>query len=440
MPKTNKFKIIEMPNKPVSQQELLFGFSNSTFQAYYGHGDGDSNWTHASKNGTVPPLDYSIELWEKFEDDLDLMVQTGVNSYRFSFEWSQIEPEQGQFNQIAIARYRQMINACVNRGIKPMMTLYHFNEPLWFTKLGGFEKEINIQHFVNFCKTIFNCFHDKVELWCSINEPGIQAFSGHLIGRFPPHQRSLRKALNVLTNLLKAHTAVYKTLKQMRGGQEIQIGIVHNPLKFIPRYSWEPISVLLSKFFTKITNNLIIEFLKTGHLKYGIPWFGPKAYYDPSAMDSYDFLGLNFYAHPVIGFNKVNFFGPTSFPHQEMGEMYLPLDSENFGHAIDEFASLGKPVYVTETGIADSKDKLREKFLKEYLEVFQKKRQAGVDLRGIYYWTFADNYEWNEGYEKKFGLHDRHRNKRSSAIIFEEFMWEHKQSNLSLLEEKTGDD
>ena len=322
------------------------------------------------------------------------MAKTGANSYRFSIEWSHIEPEPGYFDESVLEQYVKMIAACKKRGIEPMLTLFHFNQPLWFTKLGGFEKAGNTKYFLNFCLTVFNRLSKDVKLWCTINEPAVYAFSGYLLGQFPPHQRNLQKTLDVLTNLLAAHVEVYTVLKQQENGSETQIGIVHNPLKFLPRYSYEPIELILTKFLTNITNDLVMAFLKTGRLNYSLMGTAYKDFYQPYAMESYDFLGLNFYANAIIGFNKQNFFGATCFPEQVMGDMYLPLDPKGFAAAIDAFAASGKPIYITETGIADQKDLLRKKFLEDYLNVVKEKRKAGMDIRGLYYWTFIDNYEF----------------------------------------------
>ena len=403
-----------------SKKPLLLGYANSLFQSS-GKICGPSNWTEAAQNGTVPAPGFSIKHWDQFEADLDLMAKTGANSYRFSIEWSHIEPEPGCYDELVLKQYEKMIAACKARNIEPMLTLFHFNQPLWFTQLGGFENENNIKYFLNFCVNIFNRFSSQVNLWNTINEPAIFAFSGYLLGQFPPHQHNLQRTLDVLTNLLQAHVEVYTVLKQCPNGKNAQIGLVHNLLKFLPRYAHEPIEVYATAFLTNITHQLVMDFLKTGHIQYTLPG-AIKNFYHPNAVNSFDFMGLNFYANAVIGFNIVNGFGPTCFPGQVMSDMYLPIDPQGFAAAIDEFAALGKPVYVTEVGIADRADSLRTKFLREYLAVFQDKLRQGVDLRGLLYWTFADNYEWNEGYTKNFGLFDHGRKPRASIKIYEDFM------------------
>lgn len=406
---------------------MLLGFANSIFQASDKSVSGHSNWTQAASFGTVPALDQPRNHFDmnQFRQDLDHMVALGVNSYRFSIEWSQIQPQSGKgyFNEAIIGQYGKMINECLIRGIQPMMTLFHFNEPRWFTNRGGFEAEENIADFILFCTEMFKRFQDRVKLWCTINEPSIHAFSGYLYGQFPPHEHSLQKTVTVLKNLLKAHTEAYQAIKKMEGGESAQIGIVHNPLHFVPRYRWEPIECILSKFLTHITDHLVMQYLSSGEYHYHFPMIASEKYVNTYAQP-YDFIGLNYYADAVLGFNRKNIFGPTCFPHQEMGDMYLPIDPTGFSQAIDHMAALGKPIYITETGIADAEDKLRGKFLEQYFTVVKDKVKQGVDIRGVYHWTFADNYEWNEGYTKKFGLFDVNRTRRASATTFEKFIKE----------------
>jgi len=411
----------------------LSGFANSIFQSS-GEICGDSNWTEAAANGTVPFVGNSVQHWEFFESDIQLIAKSGANTYRFSLEWSHIEPAQGYYDSEILERYKSMFAICKKHGLEPMATLFHFNEPLWFTRLGGFEQEANIDFFLKFAETVFQAFSSDVSLWCTINEPAVQAFSGYLYGQFPPHRHNLQMTVDVLTNLLCAHVSVYHRLKQMKGGREAMIGLVHNPIKFIPRYWWEPIELILSKFLTTITNTLVMTFLKTGEIHYRINFLARKDYEDYSAPSAFDFIGLNFYANPVIGFNATNFFGPTCFFGQEMGDMYLPMDPDGFASAIDECAGLGKPVYVTEMGFADRDDELRQKFLRAYLDVIDQKIHSGVDIRGLYYWTFMDNYEWNEGYTKLFGLFDGARQQRKSALIYEEFMQKQREREADVSE------
>lgn len=403
-------------------QEFLVGFANSMFQAS-NESCGETNWSYAAHTGSVAPLALTqlISHWYNFEDDLHKMKSLGVNSYRFSIEWGHIEPQEGVYDEEVLARYEQIIAECLRLNIKPMLTLYHFNEPYWFTQKGSFEKEENFKYFVAFCKKIFERFSSSVKHWCTINEPGVMSFSSYFYGQFPPHKHSLKQTIQYQLNLLKAHVLIYKELKQMENGPSCEIGIVHNVLRFVPRHKWDLISKFLAPFLTRLVNDCVVKFLQTGRFEYKVRGLVNVKYDDVDAPNSFDFVGLNFYGNVVIGFNKKNFYGATHFPGQTLGHFHIPIDPSGFSSAISEIAALGKPIYITETGYATDHDEHREKFLSEYFKVLETKIAENVDIRGLYIWTFIDNYEWDRGHEIKFGLHDQYRVQRGSAKIFQSF-------------------
>jgi beta-glucosidase len=413
--------------------EMMIGYANSDFQANGPDVCGDSNWSAAADAGKVPPAGKSIEHAAKFAADIKIMADQGINSYRFSIEWSDIEREPNVWNDVAIARYKKMLDICLANGITPMLTLLHFTEPAWFTKLGGFEDENNIGFFVKFARKVFEEFSPKVRLWCTINEPGIQAFQGHFNGEFPPfNHTSPQKTVDLLTNLLKAHVKVYEALKQMPNGKEAQIGIVHNLLKFKSNSSWNPFTNSLANTLTELASNIVMKFLKTG--KIALNWYtAKKEYEDTSAPACFDFLGLNFYSFPMIGFGlKIkNYFGPTCAPGQELSDMFVPIAPEDLAQAIDEVAEVAgeRPIYITEAGVCDNDlekgkdDTRRQKYLQGYLQVFINKLAEGVKLKGLYYWTFIKNYEWNQGYTKDFGLFSQDRKPRGkSTNLYTQFL------------------
>jgi beta-glucosidase len=405
--------------------EILLGYANSMFQGT-GEVCGASNWTDAAKqldakgNPKVPPAGISIEHWKNFEKDLAVMAAQGVNTYRFSIEWSMVEPEIGCYDMKIINRYKEMLKACNDLGITPMVTLLHFAEPLWFTNLGGFEKEENISYFTLYCVQVFHYLSEHVQLWGTINEPGVQVLQSYINGDFPPFEkRNIQKAVNVLTNLLKAHVDVYHTLKSMHGGSTAKIGLIHNMLKFVPKEKSYFLNTLTASL-TEITNNLVMEFIKSGNVK--LKWLlASKKYTDLNPRRPYDFLGLNFYSTAVIGYNAQGKLDATCLEGQVMSDMFLPINPHSFAAAIDEFEALGVPFYITETGIADNDlekgkdDRRRQEFYKSYLEVFKEKLMTCKNLRGLYLWTFVKNYEWNQGYTKDFGIFDQNREPRGES-------------------------
>lgn len=397
---------------------VLYGFSNSMFQSSKLKDCGESNWTMAIKNKRVTDSTVEISHWDNITDDVLKMKETfNVTSYRISIEWSHIEPIQGLFNLDVMEKYKDIAKFCNSLNIKPMFTLHHFNEPLWFSEMGGFEKEENIQYFVNFCKYVFTELHNDVKLWCTINEPCVYGFMGYFLGSFPPYQRNINSTINVLKNLLISHVQVYKELKNIN--PDVSIGIVHNVLIFKKLYQYDPIAIYITNLFNPITNDLLITFFKTGKFSYQ-SYFCTIDYENSDAINSNDFIGLNFYANPVVGPNIQNGYGATYFNGQIMGDMYLAVDHVGFSNAIDLVATFNKPIYITETGIADKSDKLRERLVEEYGNVISDKIKNGTNICGIYFWTFRDNYEWNQE-DKLFGFHDVNGNPKNSCESLGEF-------------------
>lgn len=403
-------------------EHLLFGFANSMFQSSVLGDCCHSNWTNSMSEGKVTLSEVSISHWKNYQSDILKMKQNfGVTTYRVSIEWSQLEPEKGQYDHSILMIYKEIAQFCNSLKIKPMFTLHHFTEPLWFAKAGGFENTVNIQHFVEFCMYVYSNLHTVVNLWCTFNEPAIYAFMGYLLGQFPPHCHNLEKTIAVLKNLLNAHIRVYTELKHI--DNTCQIGIVHNVLIFKQLYKFDFVALGLINFFNTITNDLIINFFKTGEFSYVSPILGINVQYnEPDSMHMSDFIGLNFYANPVVGPNIVNLYGSTHFSNQDMGDMYLPLDPEGFANAIDLVSTLEMPIYITEIGIADKSDEfdeLRQKFVIQYLGVIENKLNSGVNILGCYFWTFRDNYEWNQT-GKLFGFHNSNGMEKKSCEVLKE--------------------
>lgn len=401
---------------------MLFGFSNSMFQSSKIGDCGESNWQNAIINKKVRNSNVKISHWENFQCDIfNMKNKFNVNSYRISIEWSHVEPKQGTFDEDVIKKYKELAIYCISLNIKPMFTLHHFNDPLWFSNIGGFEKEENIKYFVTFAEYVFKNLNEYVKIWCTINEPAIYTFMGYFLGDFPPFcKRDVNKTMSTLKNLMIAHINVYKTLKEINNSKEIEIGIVHNVLIFKKRYEYDFIGSAIISFFNELTNNTIMKFFETGVFLYR-GYFGNVNYENNEIIKSNDFFGLNFYANPVVGPNYKNIYGATCFPNQLMGDMYLPIDPNGFSEAIDIVSKLKLPIYITETGIADHTDKLREKFIEEYVEVLKTKINNNCNIKGIYFWTFRDNYEWNQS-EKLFGFYDVQGNEKESCKILRKFI------------------
>lgn len=376
----------------------------------------NTNWAHWEKkkdhNGH-PTIDRHQESGiacnhlHTWKNDIQLISDLNANAARFSIDWSLIQPTQGSWDQEALDRYAEMVDEMLVNGITPMATLHHFVHPQWFEELGGFEKEENISYFVDFCTQVINQLGSKIKLWCTINEPGPFMFQGYINAAFPPGKfLDIQAAAEVMCNMLVAHVNVYKSAKQLSCGKDIEIGIVHQYLPFEPYSRWNPLEQVTTYFLDYFFNKVALRFLKTGSYSFYIPGLASYEKEIPGAQHCYDFIGLNYYSHVVTEINPLTLTsGPSCFQGEIMTDMQYPIYPEGLYFAIKRMAELGKPIYVTENGCPDARDDRRALFIQRYLYALSKARNEGYDVRGYFYWSLMDNFEWNNGYDKHFGLY-----------------------------------
>ena len=346
--------------------------------------------------------------WNQYEEDIELIQELGVTHYRFSLEWSKIEPEKGIYNQNVINHYSNVIDSLIKKNITPVVTLHHFTNPIWFDKLGGFEKEENIIHFVSFCEMIFSQYSAKVKNWCTINEPGVYAVMGYFAGIFPPGKKEPQLAVEVLKNLLISHSTVYNTIKNLPNGKESKIGLVKNIMQFDPYRRWHILDWLVCRVTSKIYNDIVLSYLKQGTIKINYPFFVKMNYKSNNAKLATDFFGLNYYSHSHLKFkfDSYEFFENKFFDCDIMTDMPYAIYPEGLFRAIKKVNDrLNKPIIITENGIADAKDDRRSLFIERYIYAMSKAIDEGAKVEGYFYWSLMDNFEWAEGYDMKFGLY-----------------------------------
>lgn len=394
-------------------KDFLWGTATAAYQV---EGNLTNNWSkwenehHPNgqpkiKNGDKCGL--SCDHWNRYKEDYKLIKDLGLNSYRFSIEWSRVEPEEGKFDQAAIEQYKDMCKELLDLGIKPMVTLHHFTNPLWFEDKGAFENKENIKYLVRFSEKLFSELGPYVDMWCTINEPAVYIAHGYFLGDFPPGHKDLAKATVALENILNAHVEIYKTIKSMPGGKEAQIGIVKQIFHFDPYNKYNPLDRTLCYYLNHLFNETVMEFFQTGVFKVKIPFVINERSENYSAVRSNDFIGLNYYSNVKL---------KLKFDHQQFFEIkYRDSDiitdiphtvyPEGIYRALHEVRKLNVPIYITENGLADADDSRRKLFLKRYLWAVSKAISEGIDVRGYFYWSLLDNFEWNEGYEPRFGLY-----------------------------------
>jgi beta-glucosidase len=392
-----------------SAQQVEGGCTNNSWSQWEQERDAQGKLLHVEK-----VAGNTCNQWDEkqMEHDIKLMQELGVNAYRFSVEWSKIEPQQGIIDQAAVDHYVTMCKKLRAAGIRPVITLHHYTDPLWFMAQGGFEKEENIKYYTNFCVTIFNALNKEYKpLWLTFNSPASDAINSYYLGTRPPGKKSMQIAVEVLSNLLQTHVEAYHAMKAQPDGKNSEIGILHNILHLDIWHYWNPLDYLARYLGNKLSHTCVYDFFTTGTFSMYIP--GKASYtapYNPHASSSLDFIGLNYYSH-----NYMRFFKNTPAPDEiPTANPQYTIYAEGLYRAIAELSDrvteplkeqLHKeiPIYVTENGIGTESDEIRETFFKRTLYALSQAHQK-YNVKGYIHWSFMDNYEWGT-YSKKYGVY-----------------------------------
>jgi beta-glucosidase len=346
----------------------------------------------------------ACDSYNRYEEDFDIAKQLNQNIHRFSIEWSRIEPEEGKFNEKEIQHYVDIVKALRDRGIEPMITLWHFTNPIWFAKKGGWLNKTSPDLFIKFIKVIVPPLKaQNVKLWITFNE-ATTVWSGfsYLTGRWPPQDRSIFKWRRVNKNIIKAHIKAYKEIKKIYGDSPSKSLEVEPPKEVQPQ-DQDPsptshnveVGLVESNTYSIGGNNFYEKIIGKIYNYYRNLYFWTKAF------PYYDFIGVNYYHidRRVPGCYK-------TLPKQNwfMEEMGWEIYSKGIYYVLSQLKRFKKPIYITENGTADARDLIREKYIKEHLKWVWQATQEDVDIRGYLYWSLLDNFEWHHGYVPRFGL------------------------------------
>lgn len=326
--------------------------------------------------------------YNRFRDDIRLAGDMGVNAYRFSIEWSRVEPEEGRFSDEAIEHYRAVIRALRENGLEPFVTLWHWTHPVWFSKKGGWEARTAEEDFLRFVKRLADEFRNDVRFWIILNEPGMWAADAYLFGTKPPGERSFSSLVRVYFSLVRTQKRAYAALKKIH--PDCKVGIAESM-----EYSAYPGVRALVDYFRNF-------------------------FFISRVLTSIDFIGVNYY-------KRAGLWGKDAGQVSDMGWEIYP---EGLGYFLRRIAKFKKPIYVTENGIADARDELRPKFIKDHIEEVMRAREYGIDVRGYFHWSLLDNFEWSDGFWPRFGLFEvdyrtMERTKRHSAEVYKEIIRDH---------------
>ena len=372
---------------------FLWGTATSPTQV---EGHIENEWTNftAQDGGNCR---IACDNYHRYPEDIEWMSKLGVNAYRFGIEWGRLQSAPfAPLNQNELARYVDLLDRLKTKGITPMVVLHHFSNPPWINSIGGWTNAATIPAFVDYVTKLVTALKEKVFLWNTFNEPDTYACVAYLLGGFPPQNKwQLGKFRKVISHMARAHVEASRIIQRegIFAGRKPEVGIAKNWTFFhaYKRFSpWDRATAFACHY---TFNKFVLDaFLGSGRRK------------------ASTFIGLNYYGR--VRFHHFRAMIPASgAPVKTLKEFGFVCDDmverypEGMGKILSYLHRKFKlPIYITEHGAASDDENFRERDLRENLAALHRSIRSGVDVRGFFYWSLLDNFEWQFGYTKKFGL------------------------------------
>ncbi len=353
---------------------FLWGTSTAAHQVEGGTWNNDW-WAfeHTPGSGTVEPAGDACDHFWRYPTDIAMLADLGFGAYRFSLEWSRIEPDEGEFSNAALDHYRRMCATTRDLGLVPVVTFHHFTTPRWAVADGGWTDPAIVDRFARFCERAVAHLGDEIGIACTINEPNIVSLMGWLVGAFPPGHHELGEYAAANQHLKAAHRRGYDAIKS--GPGDFPVGS----------------TVAMGDWWIPEGAEAVLE--QTRHMHEG-------QHLEAAAGD--DYIGVQAYSRTRLTAEGLPDGPEPGVEVLDMGYEYWPQALEvSIRYAADV---TGSPVYVTENGIGTTDDAQRIRYVTDALGGVQRCLDDGLDVRGYFYWSLLDNFEWALGYMPRFGL------------------------------------
>lgn len=407
--------------------EFLWGAASAAYQiegAYNEDGKGMGIWDAMSEghvshgeNGNV-----ACDHYHRYKEDVALMKKMGLKSYRFSVSWPRIMPEEGVVNAKGIQFYQNLVAELVSAGIEPMCTLFHWNLPMWIQEKGGWHYDGISDAFAAYTKVVVAALSDQVVYWMTVNEPAGFVGNGYVTGIHAPFENNLSKIDQLMTilppickNVLLSHGKAVQTIRA-NAVQKPQIGMALNATLIVPWENSEAgVAAAKEATFSEALGFSGVDF-----------WAGPMIqgtlhpmltpFINQEELDTIhqplDFFGYNCYN--ADNYSEYTGPNPAVYPGMPRTAMEWPITPDALYWAMKFFYEKYQlPLLITENGMANIDfvmsdgcvhDPQRIEYLKMYLRGLKRAVDEGVPVIGYQYWSVMDNFEWAEGYDKRFGL------------------------------------
>jgi beta-glucosidase len=434
--------------------DFVFGAAAASFQIEGAKSEDDkglSIWdTFCDQSGAISDEstgEVACDHYHRYQEDIKLLKELGIDSYRLSLSWPRIIPEgTGEINKKGLKFYSKLIDALLAAGIIPIITLYHWDLPQKLEDAGGWTNRQTAYAFADFAEVCYNAFSDRIESWITLNEPWCSAYLGYGMGIHAPGIKNMQSMYNALHHLNLAHGLALEVFR--KGKFPGKIGTTLNPAYPKPATDSSEDILAADRAADNQSRMYLNPLLGKGYPKRHLETYPditmPIQKGDMKCIaGKIDFLGINYYSESTVAFDQKH---PehyrtieTNYPQTAMGWDITPdgfmrllewthNECGNLPLIITENGSAWEETLITsKTGVKAVDDPNRIAYLQDHLDICKKAVQAGIPLKGYYAWSFIDNFEWSFGYSKRFGLiycdfETLERTPKSSYYYYQKFL------------------
>lgn len=446
------------------RDDFLWGGATASYQcegAWQEDGKVPSNWDWWLHEKGLPDADMASDHYHHFKEDIALAKAGGHTSYRFSLSWPRIiKDREGTPNQAGIDFYNAIIDECITNGIVPFVTIFHWDLPMYWEKVGGWTNSETALAFETYAKVCFEAFGDRARHWVTLNEPKWFTSRAYMVGDYPPFHQNVQEYVQAGFNIMLAGAIGVKVFRE--GGYPGQIGIVHS---YTPVYGIDDTieSQIAVRYADNFNNNWVLDTAVFGEFPIDLVSELSKNY-DLSCMkpeylsiikeNTVDFLGLNYYSstdvkayiegETMLRFNTKGkggergkimvkgWFEQVYNPNHKFTDWGMEIYPEGLYLGLKKaYEKYGVPLYISENGIGCYEDitdepvhdDYRISFLRDHIAAMLDAIDDGVDMRGFFVWSLFDLYSWISGMDKRYGLIGVQDGPEHKRVPKESFEW-----------------
>jgi beta-glucosidase len=407
---------------------FIWGAASAAYQiegSPLADGAGATSWHEFShRRGTIidgTNGDVACDHYHRYPEDIQILRDLGLKAYRFSVGWGRVFPEPGKLNPEGLNFYDRVVDGLLAAGIDPWVTLFHLEEPAWLLRKGGIASRESVDHLVQFGEAVLDRLGDRVHNWITINEPTIYAYSGYLVGEFPPGKKlAIKGMLHSVHHLLLAHARLCEAWRA-RGTRGL-IGLAHHSVWVAPADPTRARDVQAAAFMDDLANGAVLSTIVRGvypeRVVQGMGRFLPRGFEkDLSEMGKpVSYIGINYYTRNLykwsrfMPFMHASEYAAPGSKRSAMWEIYPRGIRESLLRLKNEY---GNPLcYITENGFPLKEDASRDPlddqeridYLSDHIANVAQAISEGANCRGYFHWSLMDNFEWNKGLSMRFGL------------------------------------